>query len=58
MVFSVWFQFFGQPNIDMFLHVEKLLEQNKPYSVEDLFLKYGIIVDIFIVFYIFQISFF
>lgn len=42
----------------MFLHVEKLLEQNKPYSVEDLFLKYGIIVDIFIVFYIFQISFF
>ena len=55
---SVRFRFCGQPNTDMFLHVEKLLERSKSNYAEYLFLKYGFMVDIFIDFYIFQISFF
>lgn len=58
MAYSMWFHFCGQPNIDTFFQVEKLLEHNKPNYVEYLLLKYDIIVDIFIVSYIFQILFF
>lgn len=58
MAYSVWSHFCGQPNIDKFFQIEKLLEHNKLNYVEYLLLKYDIIVDIFIVFYIFRILFF